>query len=91
MLTPPQVAKLLAVKAEKVRAWIATGELKAIDTARVRGSRPRYRIAEADLEAFKQGRAVIARPPMVRRPRKRPDDLPDYYGMMMRGERISVS
>ena len=33
MLTPPQVAELLGVSADKVRGWISKGELNATDVA----------------------------------------------------------
>jgi len=44
-LTPPQVAKLLAVKHDKILSWIRTGELRAINLAARQGGRPRWRIS----------------------------------------------
>jgi len=41
MLTPPQAARLLGVNADKIRAWIASGELRATNVALRHGlSRP---------------------------------------------------
>jgi len=89
MLTPPQVAKQLGVNPDKVRAWIASGELKATNVVLRHGlSRPRYRIAEADLEVFKQARAAQPAPRKTRRQRRAPLDCPDYCGMLLRGERF---
>ena len=48
--TPPEVAELLRVKPERVRKWIERGELIGANLGD--GSRPRYRIARADLQAF---------------------------------------
>lgn len=56
MLTPAQVAALLGVSADKIRAWIASGELKATNVALRRSRLPRWRIAETDLESFKLSR-----------------------------------
>lgn len=69
-LTPPQVAKRLAVKPDKVRNWIARGELRAVDLADRRGGRPRWRIDPVDLELFLAGRA--AKPPSPAPRRRRP-------------------
>jgi len=49
-LTPPQIAKHLGVKVDRVRGWIARGELRAFNVAD--GTRPLWRIELAALEAF---------------------------------------
>jgi len=72
-LTPPQVASRLRVSPEKVIAWIRAGELRAIDVATRGSRRPRYRIDPADLVAFENGRAVVARPAPSRRRRRSPE------------------
>lgn len=88
MLTPPEVARRLGVNPDKVRAWIAAGELRAVNVAQRHGlSRPRWRVDETDLEAFKSRR--LAEP--AKRPTRSPKvtlDCPDYCGMILRGERI---
>lgn len=56
-LSPPQVAKERGVKPAKVLAWIATGELAAVNHAESRMGRPRWRISRAALDAFDQVRS----------------------------------
>ena len=43
-VTPPRLAKRLAVSPEKVLGWIRRGELRAVDVADKQGGRPRWRI-----------------------------------------------
>ena len=42
MLTPPQVARRYGVSPDTVRAWIASGELRAVNVGK--GKRPRHRV-----------------------------------------------
>ena len=56
--TPPEVARLLHIRVDKVRAWITRGELVASDVSERVGGRPRYRIARDDLDAFLERRQV---------------------------------
>jgi excisionase family DNA binding protein len=72
--TPPQVAKLLKVRREKVVGWIKTGKLRAID---VGGERSLYRIPQAALDDFE--RATQVTPPKSV-PRRQPSQVPDYFG-----------
>lgn len=67
-LTPPQVAKLFGVNPDKVLSWIRKGELHAVNVT-ANGGRPKYRIASADLEAFKLRRTPQAK---IKTPRARP-------------------
>ncbi len=80
-MTPPQYAQSLGVKAEKVLAWIRSGELRAIDASTRPGRRPRYLIDLADILVFEQRRTVAAdgrrRPPSRRR--KKPDDVIEFF------------
>ena len=72
-LTPPQVAKRLGVSADKVRAWIAKGELIATNVAKGSGGRPRYRVSETDLADFQRKRQPSKPPaPAPRRKKKDP-------------------
>ena len=77
--TPPEVAKRLRVSADKVRAWIAAGQLRAIDvSARPGIGKPRWRIHPTDLIAFENSRT--ARPPAKPKPRRRkPADVIQYF------------
>jgi hypothetical protein len=67
-LTPPMVARLLGVAAEKVVGWIRSGELAAFDASTRQGGRPRYLISRDALADFQARRAV--RPKPTRRRRK---------------------
>ena len=51
-LTPPAIAEELGIRQSKIAAWIASGELIAVDLSESRGGRPRWRIRRSDLEAF---------------------------------------
>ncbi|MCO8123420.1 helix-turn-helix domain-containing protein [Stieleria sp. TO1_6] len=64
--TPPQAAKLLGCKSDKVLAWIRSGEIVASNLATdPDGERPRWRIAEDDLARF----LLRRRHPSVSEPR----------------------
>lgn len=75
--TPPELARELGVAAEKIIAWIRSGELAAIDVSERRGNgRPRYRVRAEEWRQFLERREVGAEPtpcPRARRPRR-----PDY-------------
>jgi excisionase family DNA binding protein len=77
--TPNELARLLRVSADRVRAWIRSGELAAINTAPHRCGRPRFIVLPDHLEAFKKRRAAAtpeARP--ARRRRQRTGEV-DYF------------
>lgn len=79
--TPPKLARTLGVTADKIRAWINSGELVAVDLATRRGGRRRLRIMPADLDAFLRRRRVV--PASSGKRRKREQERPDfvrYYG-----------
>ena len=60
MFTPPEVAAMWGVSAEKIIAWILAGELRAIDASSKQSQRPRYLIDVDDLAAFEKRREVLA-------------------------------
>ena len=66
-LTTTEVARRLGVSADKIRYWITTRELRAINVALRRGGRPRWRIAVEDLAAFLAARTVTPEPVVKRR------------------------
>lgn len=70
-LSPPAVACRYGCKPEKILAFIASGELRAVNLATRPGGRPRWKISEADLLAFEARRS--ARPPAPRARRNRKD------------------
>jgi hypothetical protein len=71
------VARRYRVGQDKVRAWIASGQLDAVNTAAVLCGRPRWVILPDALERFERGRQAT-QPPKPPRRRKRTDDI-DYY------------
>jgi len=61
-LTPPQVAKMVGVKSDKVLYWIHSGQLQAVNLAQKEGGRPQYAVTPADLDIFKTRRSTRAAP-----------------------------
>lgn len=70
-ISPPELARQWGLSADKVLAWIKTGELRAIDAATRRGGRPRYLIDIADIAAFEVARAAAPSTTAPRRTRRR--------------------
>lgn len=60
MLTPPQLARRWGVSPEKIRTWIRSGELRAINAATTLSGRPRYRIESTEVHAIELRRAATA-------------------------------
>lgn len=56
-LSPPQIARDRGVKPAKVLAWIASGELAAVNHAESALGRPRWRVSREALEAFDRVRS----------------------------------
>jgi excisionase family DNA binding protein len=71
------VAKLLRVGRAKVRRWVESGELAAVDVAGARCGRAQLRVLPDALAAFLRGRQA-AQPPQPRRMQKRMA-IVDYY------------
>lgn len=76
-LTVAQVAARYRVGEDKVRSWIRSGELVAVNTASVLCGKPRWVILPAALAAFEERRAVGKPAPQAKR-RKRSSKV-DYY------------
>jgi hypothetical protein len=75
--TVTDISRRYRVGEDKVRRWIATGELKAINTASVLCGRPRWVIPADALAAFEHVRAGGPQPKPQRRRRQ---SVPiDYY------------
>ncbi|MFZ1934333.1 MAG: DNA-binding protein [Thermoguttaceae bacterium] len=66
-LTPPELARQWGIDVAKVLTWIRSGELRAVNLATRRDSRPRYAIDVADIALFEAARAVQPPTPRVRR------------------------
>jgi len=75
--SPPAVAKLVGVSSDHVLALIHLGEIKASNVTLPGAKRPRYKVAEADLEAFLAKRASTPPVPTTRR-RARRETLPQF-------------
>jgi hypothetical protein len=75
--TPNELAKVLRVSPDRIRSWIKTGQLGAIDTATTLCRRPRYVILPHLLAEFERRRA--AGPPPKPQRRRRRTALVDYY------------
>lgn len=73
--TVPEVAAMLRVSEDKVRAWIRAGELEALDVGTA--ARPRLVILPRHLAALEERRRVAT--PQPRRARRKPRVGQDYY------------
>jgi hypothetical protein len=76
-LTVADLARRWRVGQDKIRGFIARGELEAINTATVLCGKPRWVILPDALERFERGRRGGTTPKPPRR-RKRIDEV-DYY------------
>jgi Helix-turn-helix domain len=65
--TPNELARMLRVGPDKVRAWIARGELRAVNTAAALCSRPRFVVLPEHLAEFAARRAAAPPPRPARR------------------------
>ncbi|MBL1218685.1 MAG: DNA-binding protein [Planctomycetes bacterium] len=74
-MTPPQYARCLGVKPDQVLAFIAAGELEAVNIAAPGAKRPRWRISCAAIASFEErrsSRTTATSKPQVNPRRKRP-------------------
>ncbi len=78
-LTPPEVAKLLGVNPDKIRNWIRSGDLKAINIAKSLSGRPRYVVDRDELERFKAKRSVQKPLPSTVRKQKQSSDVIEFF------------
>jgi transposase len=76
-LTVSEFARRYRVGEDKVRSWIARGELKAVNTASVLCGRPRWVVPPEALAEFEKGRGCPAPKPQRRR-RRRAHEI-DFY------------
>lgn len=68
--TVPQLAESMGVNERKIRGWIDSGQLKAINVGE--GSqKPRYRITQEQLEAFCALRTKAQQPSKPKRRKRR--------------------
>jgi excisionase family DNA binding protein len=76
-LTTADAAKLLRVSEDKIRGWIRTGELAAVNTAGPRSGKPRFVILPHAIEQFLVARSATP-PPQPPRRKKRTKEV-DYF------------
>jgi hypothetical protein len=76
-LTVSDLARRYRVSPDKVRGWIARGEIRATNTASVLCGRPRWVVIPDALVAFERRRASDP-PPMPKRKRRK-TAIVDYY------------
>ncbi len=76
--TVRDVARRYRVSPDKVRAWIARGELRAVNTSTALCGRPRWVVSPDALAEFERRRAGGPPPPKPRRQR-RPAQQIDFY------------
>jgi hypothetical protein len=80
MLTLREAAKIAGVSYETMIAWANWKEIEAIDVARKKGGKPRWRIAPSELQRFLKSRARFRyEPPPRRRRPSRTDRAAKFY------------
>jgi excisionase family DNA binding protein len=79
-LTVRYVCERYAVSVHTVLAWIRSGELRAVNVGRRSGAKkPRWRITQEALEAFEALRTPGPPPARMKRRKKRPTDVIEFY------------
>ena len=78
VFTPPELAKRWRVSSDKVRNFIATGELVAFNVANKQSGRPRYRISIEEVRKFEARRATPPKP-QVKRKMKKPQGIIEFF------------
>lgn len=77
--TVKNIQERYGVSQHTVLHWLASGQLKCLNVGRDPGKkRARYRITQAQLDAFEALRTPTPPPPRTRR-RKRSSDVVEFY------------
>ncbi len=77
-LTVEEVAATLRVSPDKIRAWLATGELVGTNTSATLAGRPRWVIAPESLAAFRAKRTSAPLPKQPTRRRRSSGEV-DFF------------
>lgn len=75
MLSVPQICRRLGVGPDKVRCWIARGELVGVNVGRFASRRPRWRIEEEELKRFLRARQSASVPIIRRQQREKAEQV----------------
>ena len=75
--TPNELARLLRISPDRIRALIQSGELGALNLASARCRKPRYVILPHHLQEFERGRAAAQ--PIKPYRRRKQTALVDYF------------
>jgi hypothetical protein len=78
-LTVADVARRYRVSPDKVRGWIRSGELAAVNTAPSLCAKPRYVVTPEALERFEAGRQAATVVPKRMKRIKRQAGAVDFY------------
>jgi len=79
-LSVRNVCERYGVSEHTVLHWLHSGQLKAVNVGRDLGAKkPRWRVSQEALDAFEALRTPTPQPPRVRRRKKRPTDVIEFY------------
>jgi hypothetical protein len=74
------VAAALHVDERRVRDWIKSGELRAVNCgSKMNGKKPRWRISEADVVMFLTARSATPAPKPVRQRRRADPEVIRFF------------
>jgi hypothetical protein len=76
-VTPRELARILRVSPDRVRGWIASGELGAVNTARTRCGKPRFVVLPHHLAEWERRRQTGPPPKPTRR--RKQSGIVDYF------------
>jgi hypothetical protein len=76
--TPNELARVLRVSPDKIRNWIRTGQLGAVNTATAACGKPRWVVLPHHLAAFERSRQAGPQRKTTPRRRQQPHFI-DYY------------
>jgi len=79
-INPVELANEIGASVETVRTWISDGQLRAVNAASAKSSRPRWRINQSAWLAFARQRANLNSPIPQSRRRAKEVDLSDFFG-----------
>lgn len=79
MLTPPQVARQLGVRPDRIVRWIKSGELVGFNLAKRSSMRPRFRVSPTELALFLERRRANPSPKVVRQKRRKTANVIEFF------------